>query len=123
MVIGSLKTHADCLKNPQKNKKQRTIKWVSQVLDVLLNTGFGYIWYKQNVGNKSTFLSQLEERMSDHFIQSMFSVSDTSPKCFIYKYMVNNLCFQSCLQKPITFQYKQILCKYRTSADRKVPYH
>ena len=54
--------------------------------------------------------------MSDHFIQSMFSVFDTSPKCFIYKYMVNNLCLQSYLQKPITFKYKQILCKYRISA-------
>ena len=54
--------------------------------------------------------------MSDHFIKSMFSVFDTSPKCFIYKYMVNNICLQSSLQKPIIFKYKQILCKYRISA-------
>ena len=100
----------DCL------KKTRTINWVSQVRDVLLNTGFGYIWYTQNVDNKSTFLSQLKQRMTDQFIQSMFSVFDTSPKCFIYKYMVNNLCLQSYLQKPITFKHKQILCKYRISA-------
>ena len=92
------------------------LNWVSQLRDVLLNTGFGYIWYKQNVDNKSTFLSQIKQRMSDQFIQYMCSVSDTSPKCLIYKYNVNNLCLQSYLHKPITFKYKQILCKYRISA-------
>ena len=97
-------------------KPTRTIKWVSQMRDVLLSTGFGYIWYKQSVDNKSTFVSQLKQRMSNHFIQSVFYISDTSPKCFIYKYMVNNLCLQSYLQTPITFKYKQILCKYRISA-------
>ena len=73
-------------------KTPRTINCVSQERDVLLITGFSYVWYKQSVGNKSTFLSQLEQRMSDHFIQSVFSVFDTCPKCFIYKCMVNNLC-------------------------------
>ena len=83
----------------------------SEVRDVLFNTGFGCIQCKQNIDDKSTFLSQLKQRMSH-----MFSVFDSSPECFIYKYMVNILCLQSYLQKPITFKYKQILCKYRISA-------
>ena len=98
-------------------KKTRAINWVSQIWDILLTNGFGYIWYNQNVENCSTFISLFKQRMTDQFVQSMFAVFDNSPKCLLYKYVVsNNLCLQPYLQKPIALKYKHILSKYRLSA-------
>ena len=93
-------------------KKTRAINRVSQIGDIILTDGFGYIRYNKNVEHCSTFISLFKQRMTDQFVQSMFAVFDNSPKCLLYKHVVSN---SLCLQ-PIALKYKHILSKYRLSA-------
>ena len=60
----------ECLKKP------RAINWVSQIWDILLTNGFGYIWYNQNVENCSTFISLFKQRMPTSLFNlcSLFSI-------------------------------------------------
>ena len=98
-------------------KKPRAVNWISQIRDLLLTNCFGYIWYNQNVENCITFISLFKQRMTDQGVQSMFSGFNNSPKCLLYKHVVNNnVCLQPYLRKPIALKYKHILSKYRLSA-------
>ena len=92
----------ECLINP------RAINWVSQIRDILLTNGFGYIWYNQNVENCGTFISLFKQRLTDQFVQSLFAVYDNSPKCLLYKHIVSNvynLTFRNLLLWNINIDY------------------
>jgi hypothetical protein len=48
--------------------------WVSNVRDILCETGFGIVWLQQSIGDIKMFLNVFKQRLVDMFIQSWSGV-------------------------------------------------
>ena len=65
--------------------------WVSQVRDILCNTGFAYAWFNQGVGNEAIFVREFKQRLIDMFKQEMFSAIRDKPRYVVYKLIDRDL--------------------------------
>ena len=68
-------------------KKTRAINRVSQIGDIILTAGFGYIRYNKNVEHCSTFISLFKQRMTD----SLFNL------CSLYSTILQNVSYTNTL--------------------------
>ena len=60
-------------------RKTRGVNWVSQIRDILLTNGFGYIWYNQNV--------HLYHYLNQEWPTSMFNL------CSLYSKILQNVSY------------------------------
>ncbi|XP_069141192.1 uncharacterized protein [Argopecten irradians] len=97
-------------------KPNYKLNWLYDVKSDLGRCGFNNIWIAQNVDNEKHFLELYSQRLHDIFIQELRCAFDVSPKCEIYKHLVDNFEIQFYLKKPLNSKTKQILSKYRMQA-------
>lgn len=92
--------------------------WATSVRDELNNLGFSDIWLNPySVRQSNVILLEIKQRIFDHGKQLLTASLDTSPKCFLYKYLVDqNLSLQFYLTKYIPKKYRICLAKIRTSS-------
>ena len=50
------------LRNQDKNKR---ITWASKVKNLLFQTGFGYVWHEEDVGDQTLFMKTVKQRIID----------------------------------------------------------
>lgn len=90
--------------------------WASKVRNELYSLGLGHFWEQQEVCDVKHFSFLVEQRLTDAFIQSCFSVFEKSSKCIVYKEIVDKFCLQKYLKKRLSNLEKSVLCKYRICA-------
>ena len=59
--------------------------WASLVRNLLTSLGFYEVWLSQGVGNINIFLSQMEQRLNDTFIQNWHERLSNSTRANVYK--------------------------------------
>ena len=90
--------------------------WVSEVKHLLCSIGLIELWINQRIEKPEYILGVAKQRLFDMYKQSILSDIDASPKCFIYKNLVDNFTLQNYLLKRIPFEYKKLICKLRLSS-------
>ena len=75
------------------NEKQNYQSWAKFIKDQLYNLGLGYMWNGQNNLNSRICLPIIQKRLKDNFIQTLHGKMQIETKCFIYKHLVDNFCF------------------------------
>ena len=61
------------------------VNWAVHVKDILTNLGFRYVWIAQGVGNYTSFMTILTQRIKDTFIQNLESRVSQSSRGLFYK--------------------------------------
>ena len=61
--------------------------WCSLLKQLLCTLGFYDVWFFQEVGNVSVFLSNVKQRLSDQFIQGLDGRLNISSSASLYKYI------------------------------------
>ena len=67
----------------------------------------------KNVCDVKHFSFLVEQRLTDAFKQSCFSVLEKSSKCIVYKEIIDKFCLQKYLKKRLSHVENYVLCKYR----------
>lgn len=62
---------------------------------------------------KIIFLQIYHQRINDVFVHELYSAFDVSPKCYLYKHIVDNFCTQFYLTKPVNHKFKKFLSQFR----------
>ena len=65
-----------------------------------------------------TIFHLIKQRIIDNCVQSFYSEMTNSPKCFLYKNIVDNFTLQFYLCKPIPVTLKRMLSKIRLSSHQ-----
>ena len=83
--------------------------WLSNVKDLLCNSGFSDVWNAQHVPDDKTFLNLFKQRVIDNFIQERNIALDNSNKCLFYKYLLETFSLQNYLKKSMPVQFTSLL--------------
>ena len=68
------------------NDRNPNIKnWCSSVKSLLCTLGFADAWLFQGVGNDTTFMSLVKQRLNDQFVQNWYSRLSTSSRAAFYR--------------------------------------
>jgi hypothetical protein len=59
--------------------------WVSNIRNILCESGFGFVWLQQGVGNDKMFLRLFKERLIDMFIQEWSGTIRDSDRYYSYR--------------------------------------
>jgi hypothetical protein len=68
--------------------------WVTSVKSLLDNIGLSCVWCNQHVTNGLAFIADVTERIKCVFLLENCTIMNSSNKCFIYKYLTDNVCLQ-----------------------------
>ena len=64
------------------------INWASHVKHLLCINGFRYVWEQQTVGNKTLFIKQFTQRVSDQYFQDWHSTVQETSKLYLYRTII-----------------------------------
>ncbi len=103
------------LYNDAENNKSN---WCLNVKDLLYSLGMGHVWYFQTIGNKTTFLSEIKQRLSDVSLQNWHERLIDTKRGSYYLSIHDSLSFAGYLDKIKTAKYRVALCRIRTSSHR-----
>ena len=79
--------------------------WIYQLQQLLFNLGLNEIWYNQdNLIIDTNLLLFVKTRIYDQAKQTLNDQLNVSSKCYLYKYIVNNVCLQNYLTKHMNFR-------------------
>jgi hypothetical protein len=92
--------------------------WLYEVKNLLCSLGFADLWLSQYVNNIPLFIKVAEERLTDQFIQERDSYLSISPKCIIYKHLIDTFSLQYYLTKSLPLMYIRLITKFRLSAHK-----
>ena len=88
----------------------------------LSELGLSELWYNQENLTFKIHFPLIKQRIIDNCVQSfdIYSEMTNSPKCFLYKNIVDNFTLQFYLCKPIpvTCTFKRMLSKIRLSSHQ-----
>ena len=59
--------------------------WVSRIREILCETGFNFVWLRQGVGDKNSFLRSFKQRLVDMFIQEWSGAVRDKDRYEIYR--------------------------------------
>ena len=80
--------------------------WATHIKQLLFSVGFGYVWIVQDIGDKTIFIAQFQQRLRDIYSQNWhFSVSSSS-RCSHYQYFKTLLNTERYLNLNIPLKYK-----------------
>ena len=83
--------------------KIRTVGF-TQLKQLLLRLGLNDMWYNQdNLIVDNNLLLFVKGRMYDQVKQSLNEQLNSSSQCYLYKYIVNNICLHNYLTKHLNF--------------------
>ena len=71
--------------------------WVSNFRRMLSLNGFGYIWERQFVTNKTLLIRQFHQRLKDQYLQEWHSQVQESSKLYFYKLFKSSYCLDNCI--------------------------
>ena len=74
------------------------------------------IWFSQPGSHINMLIPVVKQRLLDIFKQECDSFFTSSSKCILFKYVVDNMCLQTYLSKPISTKYKKEITKLRLSS-------
>ena len=94
--------------HPQKSN------WASSVRDTLGRLGFFHVWVAQGVGDNGSFISLLNQRCKDIFVQEWHSRIERSTRATFSKTFCSFV-FKSYLSSVNVNTYRIALCKLRVS--------
>ena len=63
--------------------------WVTAVKNELHSLGFGYVWFNTTFNNSQHNLLLIKQRILDQGNQFLRSSLEKSPKCFLYKHVID----------------------------------
>ena len=86
--------------------------WVIRVRHVLNNTGFSIVWVNQGEGNEIAFLTLLQQRLQDMFIQ------DLSSRASLYRNVSKYIFHQSYLDSISVVKFRITLMRLHSAAHR-----
>ena len=90
--------------------------WLSQIKDLLMSLGLGYVWYNQYVPNCNIFLTQVKSVLNDQFLQEMYEYFESSSKCIVYRNLHDVHCLQYYIRKSLPENLICTLSKFRLSS-------
>ena len=88
-------------------------EWIIGIRQELDRLGIGYIL---DAEYDSGFYNVIEQRFMDVYKQNILSYINESARGNLYRHLVDNFCLQFYLCKPIDFQYKKFITRFRISA-------
>lgn len=74
------------------------------------------IWLSQGSHDMKYTLCLVKQRLLDQCKQNLLSQIKSSSKCYVYKYLIDDVCLQFYLTKPISAPLKNLISKLRLSA-------
>ena len=83
----------------------------------LCNNGLNDLRNSQAMLSKNVIFF-IKQRLLDIAKQEIDAVLRVSPKCYLYQYIVTNVCLQEYLCKPIPELYKKCITKIRLSSHK-----
>ena len=91
--------------------------WVSNVSSILSEIGLCDIFQNHCISDDESkhILFLVKQRLLDIQHQVILAEINSSPKCIIYRHLVDIVTLQSCLCKPLYNSYKKLICKIRLS--------
>jgi hypothetical protein len=90
--------------------------WATTVKSLLNNIGLSCVWCNQHVTNERAFIADVTERIKCVFLQENCNIMNSSNKCYIYRYLTDNVCLQFYLCNNFDRTIRAALCKIRCSA-------
>ena len=79
--------------------------WIYQLKQLLFRLGLNDMWYNQdNLIVDNNLLLFVKGRIYDQAKQSLNEQLNSSSKCYLYKYIVNNICLHNYLTKHLNFR-------------------
>ena len=87
--------------------------WIIGIRQELNKLGIGYIL---DAEYDSGLYKVIEQRFMDVYKQNILSYINESARGNLYRHLVDNFCLQFYLCKPIDFQYKKFITRFRISA-------
>ena len=90
--------------------------WATRVKELLFSTGFGNLWYEQNVDLPSIFISSFSQRLKDIYQQNWLEKLSLSTKCEYYlavKTYINTEYYLSCVTVK---KFRVSLARFRCSS-------
>ena len=95
----------NCYKEQVRNQCNNRNSWIYQLKYLLFNLGLNDFWYNQdNLVVNDTLKYFVKTRIFDQANQHLNQLLDGSPKCFLYKYCINNVRLQFYLTKHVNFR-------------------
>ena len=96
----------------------RYTNWANFIKIQLCELGLSELWYNQENLTFKIHFPLIKQRIIDNCVQSFYSEMTNSPKCFLYKNIVDNFTLQFYLCKPIPVTLKRMLSKIRLSSHQ-----
>jgi len=93
------------------------VNWASKVKGLLSKLGFYEVWLAQGVGNYKLFLSKLNQRIRDTYIQETNNSFNTSHRAQLYRHLFDNK-FSYYLDVVKIKKYRIALSRLRVSSHR-----
>ena len=87
--------------------------WIIGIRQELDKLGIGYIL---DAEYDSGLYKVIKQRFMDVYKQHILSYINESARGNLYRHLVDNFCLQFYLCKPIDFQYKKFITRFRISA-------
>ena len=94
--------------------KENNDIWLLNIRQELNTLGLGYIWNMDNIGNDHYNIIKI--RISDIYQQSLYGRIAASPKCLLYRFLIQDFRLQKYLCKNI--RYIKELTQIRLSAHK-----
>ena len=91
--------------------------WAVNIKQELQALGLGQMWYELILDVKSAY-KIIEERIYDTEKQNMLAKLSNSNKCILYQHLIDNVCLQYYLTKPINHVFKRYITMFRISAHK-----
>ena len=89
--------------------------WVSNFRRMPSLNGFGYIWERQYVNNKTMLISQFHQRLQDQYLQEWHSQLQESSKLYFYKLLKSSYYLDTkCISEIRKFRYYYMSLKIST---------
>ena len=101
----------DIVKFPNKTN------WAVHVKTILSNMGFYHVWLAQGVGDYSSFMSSMKQRIRDVFVQNLNSRLSDSSRALFYR-NISKFEFKSYLKCVNVQKFRIALSQLRLSSHR-----
>ena len=92
--------------------------WAVNIKQELQALGLGQMWDELILDVKSAY-KIIEERIYDTEKQNMLAKLSNSNKCILYQHLIDNVCLQYYLTKPINHVFKRYITMFRISAHKR----
>lgn len=98
----------------------RADNWAASIKMLLLSLGFGEVWYRQGVFNKTAFFIICKQRLKDQYIQKWFGNLGVNSGCVLYRVIKCKFVDSPHLRVAMSLKYKIALTRFRTR-NHKLP--